>query len=65
MSNMRANRISAAAGMPRTFARAKNQSADIRVQIAGRLVDITPMWDEADRAKSVMATRDPRVGPLA
>jgi hypothetical protein len=42
---MRAIQMRAAAGAARAFLQVKNRSGDIRVYIAGRLVDITPMWD--------------------
>lgn len=53
---MRAKRIRDAAPVPCAFSRAKNRLGDIRVHIAERLVDITPMWDGARQRKELKAT---------
>jgi hypothetical protein len=53
---MRANPIRAAVRAPRAFHRAKNRSEDIRVHIAERPVDITPMWDGARQREGRKAT---------
>jgi len=61
---MRANPIRTAVGAARAFQRAKNRSRDIRVYIAGRLVDITPMWDGARQREERKATGETPVDPL-
>jgi hypothetical protein len=53
---MRAIPIRAAVHAARAFQQAKNWSEDMRVYIAGRLVDITPMWDGARQREEHKAT---------
>jgi hypothetical protein len=52
---MRAMPIRAAVHAARAFQQAKNWSEDTRVYIAGRLVDITPMWDGARQREELKA----------
>lgn len=61
---MRANPIRAAVRAPYAFQQEKNWPEDIRVYIAGRLVDITPMWDGARQREERKATGEPPVDPL-
>jgi hypothetical protein len=53
---MRAIPIRSAVGAARAFQQGKNRPGDIRVYIAGRLVDITPMWDGARQREERKAT---------
>jgi hypothetical protein len=53
---MRAIPIRAAVRTSCAFQQAKNWSEDIRVYIAGRPVDITPMWDGARQREERIAT---------
>lgn len=61
---MRAIPIRSAVCAARAFQQAKNWSEDIRVYIAGRLVDITPMWDGARQREERKATGELPVDPL-
>ena len=61
---MRAIPIRSAVGAARAFQQAKNWSGDIRVYIAGRLVDITPMWEGARQREERKATGELPVDPL-